>query len=482
MSELKQNHVTIFCKPSVGDEIVPIEVDAGSDGSIFGLLERRLEQQAQGGNTPLYIQIGSGEQMFVALSVADLQALYCLQPNDIGLIAVVNEDGLAEALNALALRYPDGLWLFGHHARKEEIRQARLQCAAEPLYPPTSYPTWSQYLDGEGDEAVSTRIEETIESRQVLSKFAVKRDHIQHLENQRFVFDNLLYEGQITVICAEPNGGKTTVMNWICSQVDEGYQITYLNEDCSGAELKTYQEYAEVRGFELCNLDIRGVTPDQFMGSLGSLSSLKGHVFVLDTLKKFVDVMNKAKVSQFYSLLRRLCNKGATFVLLAHTTKYKDAEGLPKFDGVGDVMNDCDTLIYFLPVKHEDGSMTVSTLPAKTRGIMEPLTFTIDKFREVSLTDYVDTREHRRRQVDHEAIKVIAEAISSGCSNQSEILKFSAGRGVGRRVALRVLADYEEGAAPLWKKARGPNNACQYTLVENAQEYEAEAADAFAMT
>jgi hypothetical protein len=482
MSELEQNHVTIFCKPSVGDEIVPIEVDAGSDGSIFDLLERRLEQQAQGGNTPLYIQIGSGEQMFVALSVVDLQALCCLQPNDIGFIAVVNEDGLAEALSALALRYPEGLWLFGHHARKEEIRQARLQCAAEPLYPPTSYPTWSQYLDGEGDEAVSTWIEETIESRQVLSKFAVKREHIQHLESQRFVFDNLIYEGQITVICAEPNGGKTTVMNWVCGQVGEGYQVSYLNEDCSGAELKAYQEYAEVRGFEFCNLDILGVTPEEFITDIESLTSLKGHIFVLDTLKKFVDVMNKTKVSQFYSRLRRLCNKGATFVLLAHTTKHKDAEGLPKFDGVGDVMNDCDTLIYFLPIKHDDGSMTVSTLPAKTRGLMEPLTFTISKNREVSLTDYVDTLEHSRRQADLNAIETITAAISSGCSNQSEILKFSVNRGVGKRVVLRVLAAYEEGAQPLWKKARGPNNACQYTLVENAQEYEAEAADAIAVT
>ena len=42
--------------------------------------------------------------------------------------------------------------------------------------------------------------------------------------------------------------------------------------------------------------------------------------------------------------------------------------GKPIYEGTGDLRSDVDELIYFIPEKHEDGSMTVSTDPDKTRG------------------------------------------------------------------------------------------------------------------
>ena len=65
------------------------------------------------------------------------------------------------------------------------------------------------------------------------------------------------------------------------------------------------------------------------MRRLGQLAisetSLSGYVFIFDTLKKFVDVINKKNAKDFLKLMRKLSTKGATVCLLGHTNKYTDA-------------------------------------------------------------------------------------------------------------------------------------------------------------
>jgi hypothetical protein len=74
-------------------------------------------------------------------------------------------------------------------------------------------------------------------------------------------------------------------------------------------------------------------------------SDLSKSVIVLDTLKKFGDMMNKSKSKLFNSLLRTLTTKGITVVCLAHTNKHDDKDGKPIFEGTGDLRNDFDELI-----------------------------------------------------------------------------------------------------------------------------------------
>ena len=146
-----------------------------------------------------------------------------------------------------------------------------------------------------------------------------------------------------------------------------------------------------------------------------------GIIFIFDTLKKMTDVINKKRSKELYLLLRSLSAKGMTIILLAHTNKYNDTEGKPIYEGTGDLRSDVDEMIYFIPEKHPDGSMTVSTDPDKKRGNFQPITFEIDPDRNVTQTDYVDVAS----KIKAEKISRKRELLSTTYPNSSSFLMVS---------------------------------------------------------
>ena len=65
-------------------------------------------------------------------------------------------------------------------------------------------------------------------------------------------------------------------------------------------------------------------------------------VLIVDTLKKFVELMSKGGARLFFSLMRALTQRGATVILLGHTNKHRGPDGKLVFEGVGDVRADVD--------------------------------------------------------------------------------------------------------------------------------------------
>ena len=231
--------------------------------------------------------------------------------------------------------------------------------------------------------------------------------------------------------------------------------------------MKRYQEYAGDYGFRLINFDITDTQDHRFFEALHACDNLDNQVFVIDTLKKVVDLIGKSSVKVFMKQLRKLCVRGATFVLLAHTNKHKGKDGLPVFEGVGDVKNDCDELIYLIPQDQPDGSKVVTTFLDKTRGIFEPITFTISADRVVSLTDYVDLVAEYERKADQTAISAINRALAAGTTIQKDIVSNCQSDGIGKRTSIRVLAQYSKGQAVLWSRQKGAKNAWIYSTISN---------------
>jgi hypothetical protein len=131
---------------------------------------------------------------------------------------------------------------------------------------------------------------------------------------------------------------------------------------------------------------------------------------------------------------------------------------------VGDVKSDCDELIYLIPQDQQDGSKTVTTVLDKTRGIFEPITFSINSDRSVSLTGYVDVLAEQVRNADGPIITLITDALKSGLTIQKDIIEACKAEGVGRRRASRVLEQYTTGQPPLWSREKGDFNAWLYRL------------------
>ena len=157
-----------------------------------------------------------------------------------------------------------------------------------------------------------------------------------------------------------------------------------------------------------------------------------------------------------------------TVICLAHTNKYKDAEGKPVFEGTGDIRADADELLYLIPQKHPDGSLTVSTVPDKVRSDFEPITFRITSDRRVEhVAEYVDTAAERAAQQQYEQdapdISVILDCLEAGKTKQSDVIEHCRAHRISKRTALRLLKLYATGDRQQWESQRGfEHNVVRY--------------------
>lgn len=132
-------------------------------------------------------------------------------------------------------------------------------------------------------------------------------------------------------------------------------------------------------------------------------------------------------------------------------------------------------MIYLIPKKNEDGSMSVSTEPDKVRGTFKPLTFNISPGRQVSLADeFIDVIQanqlQRQFEADENIIQTIKELIGQEKFTQTEIISQCKILGVGgRRQVEKVLNRYSRQPTKLWHREKAfKNNAIQYQMAESA--------------
>lgn len=305
--------------------------------------------------------------------------------------------------------------------------------------------------------------------------FTMTIDEAAQIETPDFIIPNLIIQGHVIAIVAEPNGGKTTLMLYMAGKMAQaGNRVIYVNADVGAGDAKSMVMHAHMEGFELLLPDMKtGAGMADVIENLKRMNAeggnFSGVVFIFDTLKKMVDVIQKSQAKALYALLRGLSSKGMTIVLLAHTNKYKGADGQPVFEGTGDLRSDVDELIYLIPQKHSDGSMTVSTEPDKVRGKLEPMTFTITPDKVViQEANYIDVAAQnafiKKYRDDLDVIDAINRILESGLCKQIEIRKACKEQGISDRVSRRVLKTYSDPYAhrQIWKATLGMRNTYSY--------------------
>lgn len=306
-----------------------------------------------------------------------------------------------------------------------------------------------------------------------------------------WIIKNLIISGHIVLLPAEPNGGKTTIFFHLSAQmVKDGYDVYYVNADISGGDAKPMVNQAKKNGFTLMLPDLKvDKSMDTVLHKLIDMSNdgsrYDNVVFIFDTLKKMLNVISKSSAKNFFALFRRLSAKGMTIILLAHTNKYKDDEGNPIYEGTGDLRADVDELIYLIPQRHDDKSMTVTTKPDKQRGSFEEISFNIDPNRNVTLLNYpVNTIQANQianeLKQDQAAITAINQAILDGSTTQKDIISYCLQHAtVGERAIRRMLVKYTiDGDLPatsdqnmgvttkIWSKAKGGKNSSIYSTID----------------
>ncbi len=306
----------------------------------------------------------------------------------------------------------------------------------------------------------------------------MSESQVQGLNKPDWIIRNLVIQGHLIIVVGEPNAGKTTIFAHLSGQmVSAGYRVFYVNADISGSDAAEFVEQSQDGGWTAMLPDLQpGLSIRSVLEKLKVMNEsgqkLSEAVFIFDTLKKMTDVISKPQVKELLRLFRSLTGKGMTIILLGHTNKYGDRDGKPIYEGTGDIRSDADELIYLIPKKNADGSLTVSTNPDKKRGSHQPITFEISPERCVQLSDsYVDTAGARKAQgefgQDKELIDIILDAIAHGKVIQKNIIEECRKEGFGMPRIGKILRKYSEGPYKRWDRIKRPseNNAWVYTLV-----------------
>ncbi len=283
------------------------------------------------------------------------------------------------------------------------------------------------------------------------------------------IIDGVLFEGQVTSIVARPNGGKTLLAKtWAIDMTQRGYRVFYIFEDADLKGYKAMADTAEEHGFIVAaSFTHVGQTAQSILSGMKAMveegTTLNKIVFILDTLKKFTEVLNKSENKKFYSLLRELTHKGAAFLLLAHANKYLDDNGDLMYEGTGDTLADVDAMYYLQDDgnKHSETERFATLVYEKGRAITASkkisYRFDLKTYSAEKLDDVLDTKkmavQHQLQEHRQDEIAAITSMLSdSECSQKDLVLMLSEETGISREKSITLLRTLD---GILWTTTNG---------------------------
>jgi len=288
--------------------------------------------------------------------------------------------------------------------------------------------------------------------------------------DDKFILGRMAILGQSTVLYAKPNAGKTLLTVWLLIEAIKSGEINgddmfYINADDNHKGLTYKLKLAERYGFRMLAPGYNGFKADMLSAYLASLvgqDAARGKILILDTVKKFTDIMRKDKSSNFGEAVRQFVAHGGSVIMLAHVNKYADDEGKPIYSGTTDLVDDADCA-YTLDVVTDDklsGERTVKFENFKSRGdvaleevyqydFSEGKTY-YDRLESVrAVTDDEREAAEKQKRLDEkldrnrEAVEAIKDCLRQGINKKTELIKGAHdSSGVSRSKIRKALNDH----------------------------------------
>ncbi len=313
--------------------------------------------------------------------------------------------------------------------------------------------------------------------------------------NDVFVLQDLAILGQATVFYAQFNTGKTLLVLWLL--IDsikagriEGKNVFYVNADDTFNGTYTKNIIAETYGFHMLMPNQNGFDPDNFTKDLKQMidgESARGKIIILDTLKKFTELMDKRQGTSFMKIARQFVQCGGTLIMLAHSNKHKSLDGKVVYGGTNDVPSDSDCVFTIDTVSDDGRTKQVLFEHIKSRGnvcrekafsyLLEADTYG-ELLESVVMADDKATNKAKKEKgirdrytKDEDAINAIIEAIESGNTLKTNLID-SAHRdsGISKARINKVLSDYtglDITKGNLWFIETGNKGAKVYSRLES---------------
>ena len=316
---------------------------------------------------------------------------------------------------------------------------------------------------------------------ELVRRFGVTQEDIQDMKETELLYHDVFPRGHLINIAGEPGAGKTTVMEKVAGSLsEEKLDVYYLNSDIAAGDVPEAKRRADDGGYTLLAPDIKpGESTEGFVAILEQMADsdedFSQVCIIIDTLKKTTEVINKQKASKLYKTLRSMTGRGCTIITLGHCNKYRDADGIPIFEGTGDIRSDFDEVALLFHNPSDFGEQITSIywpgqgVPwTKSRAAVEPCSWSFSiPGREVRRLDkWVDTIEQSRN--DRQAKKVedliscLSDILRSNPEGlvQTKVEKLADEKiGVERRNVQKVL---KSGLDKHWTRSRGDKNSWIY--------------------
>jgi hypothetical protein len=186
-------------------------------------------------------------------------------------------------------------------------------------------------------------------------------------------------------------------------------------------------------------------------------------VIILDTIKKFTDLMKKDKSSEFGEAIRQFVLHGGSVSAMAHVNKHRGDDGKVIHAGTSDMVDDSDCA-YTLDIVTDDkfyGERVVKFENIKNRGdVALEASYSYDASPKVSYQDRLDSvrslddtevekaEQYRAREKlflkDRDVIEEIKEVlIEKPLSRQELIRTVKDNSGAGKNRIIRILNEHD---------------------------------------
>jgi len=343
----------------------------------------------------------------------------------------------------------------------------------------------------------------TLEFFTSLSATGKSKELEKQMLNDVFVLDDIAILGQWTAIFASPGSGKTLITLYLLADAIskariDGSNVFYVNVDDSfkGGVEKT--RFAEQHGFHMLLPGVNGFEKNTVLEILEGLiteDSARGQVVVMDTLKKFVDTMDKKSSSKFGDLARQFVASGGTMICLSHTNKNKGADGRSTYGGTSDIVDDADCAFTIEMVEEHSISSLSSTFQVefnniKNRGDValtagfswlrskglgyDSLLASVERLGQGAIEEVKHQAEIQAQQKkDSYIIKsVVSLLMAVPSSGKTDIVAHVHGEtGESKPKVIKVLErwngeDYER-QGHLWRATKGSKNFVGYELIKS---------------
>lgn len=339
---------------------------------------------------------------------------------------------------------------------------------AKPKPEPRSHPLFRYSLLGSADELEAN----AADTKPLLGQFVM--------------------DGQATMIYAAPNTGKTLIIiHLVLKAISEGKIdpdcVIYVNADDSSSGLAFKARTFQDAGAHMMAPGHKGMKIRHLVEKLVQAvedGSARGRLVIIDTLKKFTDLMDKKRTSEFGQVCREYVMAGGTIVALGHTRKSPKADGSPQYQGTTDILEDFDAVYvaelmtdsgrkdrrvvqFNMEKKRADSPNVVAYAYADELGISYD-----EKLASVEPVDPEDFTPDRNGDYGVDIVRVtvtIAGIIGDGFAGGKGALAEATASacGISKRKAIRIIEDHT-GSTPgvhIWNARTGEHNTQIYRLL-----------------